>query len=277
MIEVDASTLDEIARLLCGDDGPLYRKGWELRDFIQRARMVGVPDQDGSYRRQWARRALEGDDGTRTNAERAILRLADAREYAGEKAAYEETLRQLSQILTLEGLQITHDRRGKPELIDLDEPAQSREALLQTELRVSLSQVIADQALASLAEQRLREAEICRDAGAYMAALVMLGSLLEGVLIAAVQERIPGTPPKPLDRLMLEELIIMAHKKGWIQVDAKLGAGLIRCYRNLVHPTAQLRIGDPPDADTLAMCWPVVNATLNDLAESAQRVPIQAT
>jgi hypothetical protein len=49
-----------------------------------------------------------------------------------------------------------------------------------------------------------------------------------------------------------------------------MGSHLIRSYRNLVHPAAQLRIGDPPDADTLEMCWPVVNATLNDLAVSAR-------
>jgi hypothetical protein len=271
MIDLDASTLDEIARLLCGDDGPLYRKGWELRDFMQRAGLADVPDQDGAPRRPWTRQALEGGDSQAMNAERAILRLADAREYAGEKAAYQETLRQLSDILSLEGLQVVHDRRGRPRLAELDEPRESKEALLRVELKVSISQVITDHAMAAVAEQRLREAKTCQEAGAYVATLIMLGSLLEGVLIAVVEERLPGDPPKPLDRIGLEELINLAHKSGWIQVDAKLGSELIRRYRNLVHPAAQLRIGDPPDADTLDMCWPVVNATLNDLAESARR------
>ena len=36
MSRLDDSTIDEIARLLCGDDGPLYRKGWELQNFLSR-------------------------------------------------------------------------------------------------------------------------------------------------------------------------------------------------------------------------------------------------
>jgi hypothetical protein len=274
MIELDTSTLDEIARLICGDDGPLYRKGWELRDFMQRAGITDAPGQDGIPRRQWTRQALEGSDGEVTNGERAILRLADAREYAAEKAAYQETLQRLSEILRLEGLQVIHDRRGRPGLAEPDEQ-ESREAFLQTELKVSLAQVITDQAMAAVAEQRLREARTCQEAGAHTATIIMLGSLLEGVLIATAIERTPDGLPKSRDHITLEELINLAHKQGWIQVDAKMGSHLIRSYRNLVHPAAQLRMGDPPDADTLDMCWPVVNATLNDLAVSARRSTTQ--
>jgi hypothetical protein len=185
--------------------------------------------------------------------------------------AYQETLQQLSGILRLEGLQVIHDRRGRPTLAELDEPGESKEALLRTELKVSLAQVITDQAMAAVAEQRLREARICQEAGAYMATVIMLGSLLEGALISTAIERLQGGLPKSQDRIGLEELINLAHEKGWIQVDAKMGSHLIRSYRNLIHPAAQLRMGDPPDADTLEMCWPVVNATLNDLAESTRR------
>ena len=53
MSRLDDSTVDEIARLLCGDDGPLYRKGWELQSFLSRAGIADVPEYDGSPRRLW--------------------------------------------------------------------------------------------------------------------------------------------------------------------------------------------------------------------------------
>jgi hypothetical protein len=273
MAELDSSTLDEITELICGDDGPLYRKGHELQDFLRRSGITGIPNYDGSYRRSWTRQALDGSEGETTNAERAILRLADPREYAAEQDAYQETLRRLAEILSLEGLQILHDRRGRPRLTELDDtgPDGARDVLGGTELKVSVAQVVADQALAAVAEQRLNEARVCHAAGAYMASIIMLGSMLEGVLVAVVAERLSGNPPKPLDRMGLEELINLAHREGWIQVDVRMGSELIRRYRNLVHPRAQLRMGDPPDADTLDICWPIVNATLNDLASTASR------
>ncbi|MGW7594902.1 hypothetical protein ACWGK9_38160, partial [Streptomyces rubiginosohelvolus] len=60
-----------------------------------------------------------------------------------------------------------------------------------------------------------------------------------------------------------------AFKNKWIEHDAKLASELVRHYRNLVHPLAEKKTGHSPNRDTLDMCWPVVNATLNDLAATA--------
>jgi hypothetical protein len=263
MGRLDNSTIDEIARLLCGDDGPLYRKGWELQGFLSRAGIADVPEYDGSPRRLWVSEIIAGGDGERSNAELAALRLADPREYVAEKAAYQDTLRRLDEVLRPEGLRIVRDGYGRPELADADASA------MRVELKVSMDQVVSDPALAAVIQQRLDEARLCHDCGAYIATIIMLGSLLEGVLLSAVEERLAGPPPKPLDRMGLQDLVELAHRERWIQVDVKMGSDLIRSYRNLVHPRAQVRMGAPPDSDTVDICWPVVNATLNDLAASA--------
>lgn len=265
MSRLDDSTIDEIVRLLCGDDGPLYRKGWELQSFLRRAGIADVPEYDGSPRRLWTSEVITGGDGERSNAELVALRLADPREYAAEKAAYQETLRRLDEILRPEGLRIARDGYGRPELAEFDV------GVMRVELKVSMDQVVSDPALAAIIQQRLDEARLCHDCGAYIATVIMLGSLLEGVLVSAAGERLTGPPPKPLDRMGLQELIELAHRKGWIQVDVKMGSELVRSYRDLVHPRAQVRMGGAPDSDTVDICWPVVNATLNDLAATAPR------
>ena len=46
---LDDNTLDEIARLICGDDGPVYRQGWQLPIFLQHAGWEKVPEHDGAH------------------------------------------------------------------------------------------------------------------------------------------------------------------------------------------------------------------------------------
>lgn len=114
----------------------------------------------------------------------------------------------------------------------------------------------------------------CYEHGAYTSAIIMLGSLLEGVLPHAAQVRTAGERmPKPLRSLGLNDFVDFAFKDKWIERDAKLASELVRHYRNLVHPPAEKKTGRSPDRDTLDMCWPVVNATLNDLAETVTAPP----
>ena len=84
---------------------------------------------------------ITGGDGERSNAELAALRLADPREYVAEKAAYQETLRRLDEILRPEGLRIARDGYGRPELADADA------GVMRVELKVSIDQVVSDRLL----------------------------------------------------------------------------------------------------------------------------------
>jgi hypothetical protein len=132
----------------------------------------------------------------------------------------------------------------------------------------STSHLARDPDLAAVLQDRLAEARTCDRNGAYVSAIIMLGSLLEGVLLDAVKSRLPNSP-KPADRWTLHDLIETAHNEKWIQADAHGFGNKLRDYRNLVHPGAQVRLGHTPDRDTINMCWPVINATLNDLAATA--------
>jgi hypothetical protein len=194
-----------------------------------------------------------------------ILRLADPREYAEEQAAFTQTIERLNRILALEGFRVEHIH-GRAALIECDPEIPLSTQVSQTQLKVTMADILNDPALAAVAQQRLDEARTCHANQAYMATIIMLGSLLESILVGIVADRLAGPPPRPLDQIGLQDLINLAHREGWIQVDVQKGSELIRTYRNLVHPRAQLRMRHTPDADTVDMCWPIVNATLNDLA-----------
>ncbi|WP_405659404.1 hypothetical protein [Streptomyces sp. NBC_00079] len=269
----DDSTLTEIAHLICGDEAPLlYRKGYEIAAFFQRAGWDDVPEYDGSTpRHRWARELLKErqEDGT-DEAERAILRLANRLEYYNQQQEYHATLKRLNEILVLDGRRIGEDG-GQLVLIRVEAGFEDEvRQLPRVELKVSVTEVVSDPELAATIQLRLDEARTCYEHGAYTSAVIMLGSLLEGVLAHAAQVRASGTRmPKPMRNMGLNDFVAFAYENKWIEHDAKLASELVRHYRNLVHPLAEKRTGHTPNRDTLDMCWPVVNATLNDLAATA--------
>ncbi|MFJ2781282.1 hypothetical protein [Kitasatospora sp. NPDC087315] len=271
----DESVLIEIAYLICGDDSPLlYRKGYEIAEFLRRAKWEDVPDPDGTSRHQWTLDLLrERQEEGEGDALKAVLRLADQREYVGQPREYKATVARLDEVLALEGCRIGY-AEGQPILVPVEAGASESVRMPRVELQVSVSQVISDPALAAAVQTRLDEAHTCYEHGAYTAAVIMLGSLLEGVLVHVAQVRaVTRTLRKRPEDMGLKELVDLAHDNGWIEHDAKLASELVRHYRNLVHPTAERRNGHGPNRDTVDMCWPVVNAALNDLVATASAAP----
>ncbi|MEV7707021.1 hypothetical protein AB0O59_28840 [Streptomyces sp. NPDC088922] len=272
----DDSTLTEIAHLICGDETPLlYRKGYEITQFFQRAGWDDVPQYDGTPRHKWTNVLLKErqEDGT-NDTEQAILRLANRLEYYNQQAEYRATLKRLNEVLRLDGRRIGEDA-GQPALVHC-EAAFEDEALQlpRVELKVAVKDVVSDPELAAVIQLRLDEARTCYEHGAYTSAIIMLGSLLEGVLAHATEVRASAErAPKPLRNMGLNDFVDFAFKNKWIEHDAKLATELVRHYRNLVHPLQERRTGHSPNRDTLDMCWPVVNATLNDLAATAGSAP----
>ncbi|MEV6343065.1 hypothetical protein [Actinoplanes sp. NPDC051851] len=268
---LDGNVLEGIAYIACGDgDGlPVRRTGNELAKLLQQAGWQDIPRYQ-EPRRTWLTRQLQTRRNTPGAVEAVVKRLADRREYIHRNLplASAQITEELNQLLTVEGFEITHNL-GKPAVRRLQTtPGALPGSAANTTLHVEMTDLVQDPALAAILQDRLTEAHICERNGAWISAIIMLGGLLEGVLLDAASTRLPQ-PQKPPQKWTLNDLIDTAHQQKWIQRDARVFAHVLRDYRNLVHPNVQRTFGDPPDKDTLSMCWPVVNAALNDLAATA--------
>jgi len=279
---LDEQTLDALADLICGDQGPVYRRGWELPLFFRRAGL-SCPDHDGSTRRWWTLDRLREFNHLSGTIEKVVLRLADPREYKGDSATVQEALTRLNRVLAIEGLEVELSgltprlRQVKRKMA----PAQ-RESFVPLE-PPDLSLIVNDPSLETILRQRWTDAQKCLDANVYLAALIMMGSLLEGALLAVVRanpaeaNRTKACPkeqtgkPRPLHQWSLSGLIDVAHECGWIQADVKEFSHALRDYRNMVHPWQQRAVGMTPDEDTCSICWQVVRAAVNDLTASQKR------
>jgi hypothetical protein len=139
----------------------------------------------------------------------------------------------------------------------------------------SFAPLIADPKMQTILVKRWQECVICVQSGAPLAATVMMGGILEGLLLAKINNLADKTPvfaaaiapkdPKTGKTLQLKEwglknFIDVAHELTWISKTAKDIGEVVRDYRNYIHPQKELSHGinlQPGDAQ---MLWEVAKS-----------------
>jgi hypothetical protein len=157
--------------------------------------------------------------------------------------------------------------------------ADTEAALLRRVFRPELfARLPVDVAMSQILVERLNEAQRCIDAKAYLAAVIMCGSVLEGMCLGygsrniervnrAYSERFKK-PPRQLPDWRLQEWIDVLARLGDLSPNVeKFGHGL-RDFRNYVHPAEQLAHGFTPDAHTARIAFQVVIAAAEDLVRT---------
>jgi hypothetical protein len=142
--------------------------------------------------------------------------------------------------------------------------------ILDAELRSSLRQDLSDtnRALAD---------------GEWKAATVLAGSVVEALLLWALQQRSagevrekaialhPGTlekkPPTDLERWHLPELVEVAAALGLIETDTTAQVRLAKDYRNLIHPGRAIRLQKQCNRGTALGAVAAVEMVVRDLGE----------
>jgi hypothetical protein len=265
---LDSNTLKELARVICGDDYPYYRRGFEITQFLRNSGWHNVPEYDGEYRGEWTLQLLMDRRENPAELEKVLLRLADAREYLGEPEVLPTVVNAVNSFLVHEGFRLENPG-GRPRLVVCDPAMAHPGQQAPVELKATMAEIIREPRMAALLQRRLDEARTCFSNGAHVAAIIMLGSLLEGVLLTVIEERdVSLLNDKDPNFIGLKALIDICLKAGWIDVDIERFSHSVCRYRNYVHPRREFREAHTPDRDTLNVSWYVVNGALNDLAAS---------
>lgn len=285
MKRLDDSTLETIAETICGQDGggfagysspSPYRTKPEINHFFSRA---GVsPNGQSSTRKWYVLESLRAFNGS-PELERVLLRLASPMEYQSDSDSLHAVVAHLNTALSLEGLElyldgVTPRLRGRVATAAPPKPAFKREAT------PDFHKLVSDSVLANILAFRWDESQRCVEAGAHLAAIVMMGSILEGALLHRVESNIAvanaakSSPkgkdgkPRAIADWGISGLIDVAHEVGWLQGDMKRFSHALRESRNVVHPYIQRLLSEAPDRDTCAICWQVVRAGISDLLAS---------
>ncbi len=128
--------------------------------------------------------------------------------------------------------------------------------------------------LLAVVEDRWLEAQKCQHAKAYLAAVVMMGSILEALLLARAMMspeeayRSPAATQAQLQKWNLDRLINVSAERGWIKADRKGFGHALRDSRNVVHPWHHVASKANFDRSTCTLCWQTLRASVEDLIAS---------
>ncbi|WP_433185681.1 hypothetical protein [Actinoallomurus sp. CA-150999] len=274
MFPLDPKTIERLTKIICDLGGPYERTGRELEQLLHRAGWSEPPEYDGTPRIQWLLETLQDEDTDQSLIESLLRRICSPIEYDDGAQSAELVREEVNKVLEPEGLVITSNRSHPilGELIaDEDRIVFSAPADLEARLR----RLISDADAVTWLVARAAETQICEQNGAYVFALVGIGSFVEHLLLCVLTEHDAQIAAQGLvagngnrvraERASLDLLIQTAHSKGWIQLDAKDFMDKVRDYRNFVHLRLQRQRDLAPDQDTVMLCWGPVRAVLNDL------------
>lgn len=136
--------------------------------------------------------------------------------------------------------------------------------------------LISDPKMQAILAQRWRECVICVNSGAPLAATVMMGGILEGLLLAKINQ-LPNTAPvftatsAPRDKAgktlvlkdwTLKNYIDVAHELKWITTTAKDIGEVMRDYRNYIHPQKELSHGITLMEGDAQMLWEIAKTMI---------------
>lgn len=152
---------------------------------------------------------------------------------------------------------------------------------VSTDAAPDFSPLTSDAEMRAILERRWIECTKCVGVKAHLAAIVMMGGLLEALFVAranqlsdkAVLVRAPSAPlkggkPIPPQEWMLNSYINVGHDLGWITRSARDVAGVLGEYRNYVHPEKERRHKVTLAEEDSEMLWGVTKNLVNQLLAS---------
>ncbi len=128
-------------------------------------------------------------------------------------------------------------------------------------------------------ELRVQEFYKCIEVDAPLAAIILCGSILEGVLIEAARQnpkefnQANASPKdnqqkvKQFQKWNLESLINVAHEIGFLKLNIKEYVNFLREFRNCIHPLEQFTKNFDPDIQIVKINFQVLKAAITSLAE----------
>lgn len=145
---------------------------------------------------------------------------------------------------------------------------------------VSIKKLNIDAVVIEILEKRITEISKNIKGGASLSAVIMCGSVLEGILLGVASSKMKEfntsiCSPKnkegkvmPFHEWSLSNFIDVAHNIGFLGLDVKKYSHSLRDFRNYIHPYQQMSSGFDPDIDTAKISWQVLKAAISDLSKN---------
>ena len=154
-----------------------------------------------------------------------------------------------------------------------------RKKIFEAGFDVNIDNLRLDTNINDIIKCRLCEVEACIRTEAPLAAIFMIGSVLEGILLGIAisyprQFNQSKCASKDADKKVkafpewkLSNLIDAAAEIGILKQDVKKFSHVVRDFRNYIHPYQQMASRFSPDNHTAMICFQVLRAAIYQIGE----------
>lgn len=278
--------------IINGDNTDDYRSGPDLVSFFNKLRFNDCYGQGFPSRWIFTELKLNEINGT-TKLESCIKSIFAVNNYIGRIDYLDNLIDEFNQYLAFDKLKIFRENEkiliGKIDKIIIprikEQSDISEKEFLQLAFDTSIDDIGLDYNITEILKIRIGEAESNIKVGCSLSAIILIGSVAEGILLGVATKyprdfntvnRAPTNrndgKVKPFNAWTLNDFIESAYELDIIHEDVKKFSHVLREFRNYIHPYQQLCSKFSPNIHTAAICLQVLKALITQVSEYVRKV-----
>lgn len=278
--------------IINGDNTDDYRSGPDLVSFFNKLGFNDCYGQGFPSRWIFTELKLNEINGT-TKLESCIKSIFAVNNYIGRIDYLDNLIDEFNQYLAFDKLNIFRENEkiliGKIDKIIIprikEQSDISEKEFLQLAFDTSIDDIGLDYNITEILKIRIGEAESNIKVGCSLSAIILIGSVAEGILLGVATKyprdfntvnRAPTNrndgKVKPFNAWTLNDFIESAYELDIIHEDVKKFSHVLREFRNYIHPYQQLCSKFSPNIHTAAICLQVLKALITQVSEYVRKV-----
>ena len=288
-MRINNKTLEQLRIIINGDGTADYRKGYELVNFFNELGFHDVYEQGFPSRWVYTDDRLQKINGT-PELDKCIRNVFAVVNYIGRIPALDAMIADFNQYLAFDKWAVVRDNDTitfkRLEKVVVDENSKKatselkEDEFLKLAFKVDVNALKLDTSISDIINLRLNEVESCVGNGAPLAAILLIGSIMEGMLLGIAltypkQFNQAKSAPKDKDtgqvrrfpEWTLSNYIDAASEIGLLKQDVKKFSHVVRDFRNYIHPYEQMSSQFFPDNQTALICFQVLKAAINQIGD----------
>ena len=285
-MQLSKRTLEELRNIINGDGTPDYKKGYQLVEFFNDLGFHDTYGQGFPSRWFYTDEKLQAINGT-PELDKCIKKTFEVVNYVGRINQLDAVISNFNQYLAFDKWEVIRDNdtitfKKLDRVIIKNSTGESsitENDFLRQTFEVDINQLGLDPIVSGILLARLKEAELCVKGDAPLSAVIMIGSILEGILFgiaSSYPQQFNQANCSPKDDSgnvrrfydwTLNNFIDVASEIGFLKHDVKKFSHVVRDFRNYIHPYSQISSRFTPDKQTALICLQVLKAAINQISD----------
>ena len=267
----------------------VYRTGPELVKFFNSLGFNDTYHSGFPSRWQYTDEKLRKINGT-PKIEKCIQMVFAPQNFIGDYKRLDQLINEFNQYLAFDDWKVLRDGKDikftEADQIDFSYPSEfdkdNEKLFLEKEFgEIHLEKLGLDDDITNILLLRIEEIKNCMTAHAPLAAIILLGSVLEGILLGIAKQmpkqfnqsnsapkNATNNAVKRFQEWSLANFIDVAFDLELINEDVKRYSQGLRDFRNYIHPDVQLTSKFNPNDETAKISFQVLKAAISQLSKS---------